>query len=445
MQPEWQNREDLLGGLGDDDDADALNDETFGDGGWDDPAPMGDISDLSAMTLGKADILQEAAQRVPGAQHATDGADFAFPSLPMGASLLGGPAKPATPAGLMTPQMMMQSVADSQDKASFFSSAAQDLPVTGAQRHSAVGGASTIGAPSSDWSVPTPQSVGVGGVGMGPFAGGVGAVQAGNHQSQQHGLHMPQQQQQPQPQQQQPTYQMHAPPPQNGGGKVMSLADIEAQMMSSQQQPQQPPPPQQQQQQQHQHPQRQQLPPHIQQQMMAQQHAMFMRQQQMLMQQQQQHPHPHQQMPPQVQMLQQQQQMLQQLQQQRQHPQQPHNQAPGGGGILPPPARSLDEIIHEEELASGGQARRMPLPAPTATPAASLFAAGGNLHTRQWQRMTMDEVNFIIKMHQGMLRDAAATDVYYTMLLAKQGWRANFSGPQIGGRLVTKHKACVLA
>ena len=47
MPQEWQTREDLLGGLGDDDDADALNDETFGDGGWDDPAPlMGDISDL---------------------------------------------------------------------------------------------------------------------------------------------------------------------------------------------------------------------------------------------------------------------------------------------------------------------------------------------------------------------------------------------------------------
>jgi hypothetical protein len=26
----------------------------------------------------------------------------------------------------------------------------------------------------------------------------------------------------------------------------------------------------------------------------------------------------------------------------------------------------------------------------------------------------------IIKMHQNMLRDASATDVYYTMLLAKQ-------------------------
>ena len=30
------------------------------------------------------------------------------------------------------------------------------------------------------------------------------------------------------------------------------------------------------------------------------------------------------------------------------------------------------------------------------------------------------QVNLIIKMHQCMLRDAAATDVYYTMLLAKQ-------------------------
>ena len=123
MPQSWQNREDLLGGLGDDDDADALNDETFGDGGWDDPAPMGDISDLSAMTLDKAQILQEAAQRVPGGGGGlgggggvSDGADFSFPSLPMGASLLGGTAKPLAPAGLMTPQMMMQSVADSKDK-----------------------------------------------------------------------------------------------------------------------------------------------------------------------------------------------------------------------------------------------------------------------------------------------------------------------------------------
>jgi len=53
----------------------------------------------------------------------------------------------------------------------------------------------------------------------------------------------------------------------------------------------------------------------------------------------------------------------------------------------------------------------------------------------------MDEVNFIIKMHQGMLRDAAATDVYYTMLLAKQGWRANFSGPLIGGRTIKLSEA----
>ena len=42
------------------------------------------------------------------------------------------------------------------------------------------------------------------------------------------------------------------------------------------------------------------------------------------------------------------------------------------------------------------------------------------------------QVNFIIRMHQSMLRDAAATDVYYTMLLAKQGWRSNFSGYEGG-------------
>ena len=142
MPQMWQNREDLLGGLGDDDDADALNDETFGDGGWDDVAPMGDISDLSAMTLDKAQILQEAAQSVPGAGTAGGGKTGAsggddssfFPALPMGSSFLGGPAKPLAPMGLMTPQMMMQSAADSADKASFFSSAAQDVALSGAKR-----------------------------------------------------------------------------------------------------------------------------------------------------------------------------------------------------------------------------------------------------------------------------------------------------------------------
>eukprot|EP00277_Geminigera_cryophila_P039072 CAMPEP_0173104026 /NCGR_PEP_ID=MMETSP1102-20130122/38875_1 /TAXON_ID=49646 /ORGANISM="Geminigera sp., Strain Caron Lab Isolate" /LENGTH=150 /DNA_ID=CAMNT_0013999223 /DNA_START=147 /DNA_END=596 /DNA_ORIENTATION=- len=139
MPQSWQNREDLLGGL-EDDDADAFNDETFGDGGWDDVGTMGDISDLSAMTLDKAQILQEAAHALPTGGGAGE-PDFAFPSLPMGASLLGGTAKPMTPAGLMTPQMMMQSVADSKDKASFFSSASQDLPfeIAGAPRPSSGG------------------------------------------------------------------------------------------------------------------------------------------------------------------------------------------------------------------------------------------------------------------------------------------------------------------
>ncbi len=91
MPQEWQNREDLLGGIGDDDDADALNDETFG-GGWDDPAPMmGDISDLSAMTLDKAQILQEAAQSVPGAGAAGGGAAGGSGGGDTDVDLLGGP------------------------------------------------------------------------------------------------------------------------------------------------------------------------------------------------------------------------------------------------------------------------------------------------------------------------------------------------------------------
>jgi hypothetical protein len=49
--------------------------------------------------------------------------------------------------------------------------------------------------------------------------------------------------------------------------------------------------------------------------------------------------------------------------------------------------------MREEEAASRGlPMRRMPLPMPTATPAANIFAAGRNLHTRQWRRMTMEEV-----------------------------------------------------
>ena len=108
MQPAWTTRDDLQG-LGDEDDMDAFNDETFGDGDWDSPAPMNDISDLSAMTLDKAQLLQEAVQKSGGTS--VGGGDMSFPALPMaGASLLGGPgiAKPMAPPGLMTPQMMMQ-------------------------------------------------------------------------------------------------------------------------------------------------------------------------------------------------------------------------------------------------------------------------------------------------------------------------------------------------
>ena len=50
---QWMTREELLGGLGDDDEADAYNDETFGDGGWDEPIVpgTGDISDLREWNL----------------------------------------------------------------------------------------------------------------------------------------------------------------------------------------------------------------------------------------------------------------------------------------------------------------------------------------------------------------------------------------------------------
>ncbi len=147
-----------------------LDSEWLGGGGsgwlpvdWDDLGPMaGDISDLSAMTLDKAHILQEAAQSVPGAGAARGGAaggsggdeaDF-FPSLLMGSPFLGGGAEPMAPMVLITPQMMMQSSADSADKASFFSSAAQDIAVSGA-----------------------PRPVSLGAVGGGGGGGGGGSVQ----------------------------------------------------------------------------------------------------------------------------------------------------------------------------------------------------------------------------------------------------------------------------
>ena len=221
MAQMWQNREDLLGGLGDDDDADAFNDETFGDGGWDDPGGVGDISDLSAMTLDKAGILQEAAQLQGGGSGAggglsgSDGADFAFPSLPIGDNLLGGPAKPLT-SGLLTPQMMMQSAADSKDKKAFFSSAANDLPVSGAPRPGSggpVGGGGGGVASRSEW----PLSMDVSNVGMRSIGPGVEHGNQGFGQQQQ--------------QQQQQGYAMPNPQAGIGGGKVMSLADIEAMMM----------------------------------------------------------------------------------------------------------------------------------------------------------------------------------------------------------------------
>jgi len=89
---------------------------------------------------------------------------------------------------------------------------------------------------------------------------------------------------------------------------------------------------------------------------------------------------------------------------QNQHPQPMHQQQaqpqsqqpPPGVGVLAPPAVSLDAIMREDEAAARGQPRAMPpRPLPTATPATNIFSqAAGHLHTRQWKRMTMDEVLF---------------------------------------------------
>jgi hypothetical protein len=45
-------------------------------------------------------------------------------------------------------------------------------------------------------------------------------------------------------------------------------------------------------------------------------------------------------------------------------------------------------------------------------------------HQLKATRMTQDDIHNILRLHSQMLRDAAATDVYYMMLLAKQGARA---------------------
>eukprot|EP00960_Hanusia_phi_P039277 753835-Hanusia_phi.AAC.4 len=129
----WMNRSDVL----DADDADAYNDETFGDEGWDDPGAPADISDLSAMTFTKADILQEAARglKPPNGAAAPVQRDenFSFPSLPMAPPLLGESSKPR----LMTPQMLQESMSDLHDKERFFSSASRDLPLDNLTSHHA--------------------------------------------------------------------------------------------------------------------------------------------------------------------------------------------------------------------------------------------------------------------------------------------------------------------
>jgi hypothetical protein len=85
-------------------------------------------------------------------------------------------------------------VSDSKDKASFFESASHDMLHTAGPRFKSgapvggggAGGPGTPGALGSnvpgvptDWSMPVAQSVGVGGVGMGPFGVGVGPFGVG--------------------------------------------------------------------------------------------------------------------------------------------------------------------------------------------------------------------------------------------------------------------------
>jgi len=78
-----------------------------------DPEPTGEWSNFSSMTLENSNILQGAAQVGEEGQVVSD---CVLPPLPLWAGLLGGPAKPMTPAGLLTPTMILQTVADSQDK-----------------------------------------------------------------------------------------------------------------------------------------------------------------------------------------------------------------------------------------------------------------------------------------------------------------------------------------
>ena len=85
-------------------------------------------------------------------------------------------------------------MSDSKDKASFFESASHDMLHTAGPRFKSgapvggggAGGPGTPGALGSnvqgvptDWSMPVAQSVGVGGVGMGPFGVGVGPFGVG--------------------------------------------------------------------------------------------------------------------------------------------------------------------------------------------------------------------------------------------------------------------------
>ena len=83
------------------------------DDGACDGEPTGELSHLSSMTLDNSNIFQGAAQVGEEGQVVSD---CVLPPLPIWAGFLGGPAKPMTPAGLLTPTMILQTVADSQDK-----------------------------------------------------------------------------------------------------------------------------------------------------------------------------------------------------------------------------------------------------------------------------------------------------------------------------------------
>jgi len=96
----------------------------------------------------------------------------------------------------------------------------------------------------------------------------------------------------------------------------------------------------------------------------------------------------------------------------------------------------LEEIMREQERQGEREreeGRRI------AAKASAVVQSG--IGARTWARMNSEEVNQILRLQNGMLRDAAATDVYFSMLLAKAGSRSNFSGPRIEGRTLKLSEA----